>query len=151
MHSELLYDVVVLHWSILPISSRVTSLAPGESYDHTSIPEAYGKTNPLITVRCRYNVVNFLQNSHNRGGRGEDEVWGVCCEFEVWLTFYCCRRSALHNIVINWTALKRHSTNWKRTTTKLVCIYMRASCFTITLIMGIRIINWICMHYGIKI
>ena len=35
----------------------------------------------------------------------EGELLGVCCEFEVWFTFCCCNRSAVCNIMINWTAL----------------------------------------------
>ena len=58
------------------------------------------------TVRCLYNAVSFLQNSHKRHVL-TGELWGVCCEFEVWFTFCCCHRSAECHIVINWTALYR--------------------------------------------
>ena len=33
------------------------------------------------------------------------EVWGVCCDSKILLTFCHCYRSAVCHIVINWTAL----------------------------------------------
>ena len=58
----------------------------------------------IYTVRYRYNAVNFMKNSHNRHpiarlwGRGLLWVWSL-------ITFCCSHRSAVYNVVINWSAL----------------------------------------------
>ena len=76
-----------------------------------SLASNHHKASTANTVRCRYNAVNFLKNPHNRHpiARPWGEVWGVCCEFEVWFTFCCCNRNADGKMVINWNALNRHS------------------------------------------
>ena len=38
----------------------------------------------------------------------EGKIWGVCCVSKIWHTLCHCYRSAVCNIVIKWTALKRH-------------------------------------------
>ena len=60
----------------------------------------YGRSQPVpnpnsfqqSTMRCRYNAVNFLHNSHSR--HPISLPWGRCmgvfCELEVWFMFYCC-------------------------------------------------------------
>ena len=42
----------------------------------------------------------------------EGEVWDVCFELEVWVTFCCYHYSTVSNIVINRTALWRRSAVW---------------------------------------
>ena len=63
-----------------------------------------------LYVQCGavYYAVNLLKNPHNM--RPIREIWGVFYEQDVWFRFCRSHRSAACNIVINWTALKRHST-----------------------------------------
>ena len=57
--------------------------------------------------RCLYNAVNFLQNAHNKHSKlaRECEIWGVCCDYNIWFTFCHCYRSVVCNTVINQAAL----------------------------------------------
>ena len=50
------------------------------------------------TVGCRYNTVDFFQNPHNWR---EGELWGVCCDSDIWFTFCHCYRSVMCDIMIN--------------------------------------------------
>ena len=51
------------------------------------------------------NKIVYHSDVHVVGAWSVGEVWGVCCEFEVWFMFCCCRRIADGNIVMNWTLL----------------------------------------------
>ena len=55
-----------------------------------------------VTLRCRYNAVNFHRHIYKRHpiARPVGRVWGVCYEFQVWFMFCCYNRSAVCNIVI---------------------------------------------------
>ena len=59
------------------------------------------------TVQCRYNMVNFLPNPHNRQTHYSSSmraIWGVFSEFEVRFTFYLCHCSAVYSIITNCIA-----------------------------------------------
>ena len=62
------------------------------SYSGTSL-----KIGAPWTLKCRNNVVNFLQKPHNKHP--------IARRPSVWFTFYCCYRCADGNIMMNYTAL----------------------------------------------
>ena len=64
------------------------------------------------TVRCRFNAVNFLQNSHNTHpiARQLGRSMGCFCEFKVWFMFCTNHCSSVCNMMLYCTALYRHST-----------------------------------------
>ena len=66
----------------------------------------------VITLPTPFKII-IIDTHSSPWGRA---IWGVCCEFEIRFTFCCCHRSVVCNVVINWTALWRHSTVfWKVT------------------------------------